>query len=784
MRPHIDAYPKDDPAYQQFLKDHPYLMQQNQARTTYVAAAEAPLDSNVVVGLKGAGGTFATLGQVGTLAMSSAGRAGDAILGVFGVESNSQDYWLGMTSDISTFKAEKLTTNRQDMTAKVITGVTGAAPIIALSFVSPPLAAVVGAVQAGDGTALSVMEQGGTPKAAAVAGGFQAVLSLATLGAAKYAPAPVFNSVFGTGAARTFIATAAAADVQAVGNMATAAYLESAGQSEIAQGFENTPDSLITQFGIGFGLHIGLTVAARGKPAPQTGPRRTSDTPEETTRPLTAQEEVPVSRPAPEAPRFSEPSTHEVDAPSMAQPKPRAQMTAREHAMDIAGRAAAAEPQVSAMINENLPQGGRLEGFDFRLKEVDSLTRKIESDSIADSIKVDEAARNINDALRYTYVVPKENFVPAIHETLAAFEAAGVKALDVKNTFTGDSKYKGVNTSLRMPDGQRIEVQFHTPESFHVKHEVNHGLYEEARLPTTSAARVIELNEQQRINNANIPTPEGIDTVKTYRTPKGIYPDDKGVHGYLPEPGARYGKPELDFTNPDFVAKNRDIRISYLNETKQLTDTIETMTASGKSPEEIAHRVIMERNAQQVAARSMMPPAEVAALEAFNMDNYGHPVGPTPKQLIVKYETWERVIEKALNKDLAINTLLGLHHPKGAPPAPQGPAPMGPAPQGPGPKGPAPQGPAPKVPGPQGPVSSKPASPMPAGAERIVPLSHKTTSGATITVTRGKTTTVIGAFQPDMQHIIKELAVPEIDGPRQQLIDGFSKPNEGGLEFS
>jgi hypothetical protein len=57
------------------------------------------------------------------------------------------------------------------------------------------------------------------------------------------------------------------------------------------------------------------------------------------------------------------------------------------------------------------------------------------------------------------------------------------------------------------PDGQRFEVQFHTPESFHAKHEVTHVAYERLRHPATSVAERRELMDFQREVSSWVPVP-------------------------------------------------------------------------------------------------------------------------------------------------------------------------------------------------------------------------------------------------------------------------------------
>ncbi len=64
-----------------------------------------------------------------------------------------------------------------------------------------------------------------------------------------------------------------------------------------------------------------------------------------------------------------------------------------------------------------------------------------------------------------------------------------------------------------------------------------------------------------------------------------------------------------------------------------------------------------------------------------------------------------------------------------------------------------------------------------------VPLTHVSTSGATLTVTPGLTTTVIGAFGPDLQYVFNELNIPVQSGSVADVVASFSKGNPGGLNF-
>jgi len=69
----------------------------------------------------------------------------------------------------------------------------------------------------------------------------------------------------------------------------------------------------------------------------------------------------------------------------------------------------------------------------------------------------------------------------------ARLENLGYEMCQSRNSWD-DAEYKGINTRWVTEGGQRFEVQFHTPESFHAKQYVTHGAYGRTRNPLTSDA--------------------------------------------------------------------------------------------------------------------------------------------------------------------------------------------------------------------------------------------------------------------------------------------------------
>jgi len=78
-------------------------------------------------------------------------------------------------------------------------------------------------------------------------------------------------------------------------------------------------------------------------------------------------------------------------------------------------------------------------------------------------------------------------------------------------------EYKGINSRWITADGQRFEVQFHTTESFHAKHEVTHKAYERLRDPATSDSERLELRAFQREVSSWIPIPPRAAVIPDYK---------------------------------------------------------------------------------------------------------------------------------------------------------------------------------------------------------------------------------------------------------------------------
>jgi len=187
---------------------------------------------------------------------------------------------------------------------------------------------------------------------------------------------------------------------------------------------------------------------------------------------------------------------------------------------DAIGRMHKAEPgfsaDVQAIVQEN-EHGGWLAGFEHRLKGEDRLKEKITEKLEAEPrMTASGALREVADAIRFTYGFQPENYTRGYYDIRERFESRGYEMYYSKNWWT-NPEYKGINTRWVAADGQRFEVQFHTPDSFHAKHFVTHDAYERIRDPATSRAELRELHAFQRAVSSRIQVPDGAADIPDYK---------------------------------------------------------------------------------------------------------------------------------------------------------------------------------------------------------------------------------------------------------------------------
>lgn len=195
---------------------------------------------------------------------------------------------------------------------------------------------------------------------------------------------------------------------------------------------------------------------------------------------------------------------------------------AATEAKNVYENLAKAEPQITSDIVDAVgANNGKMYGLDHRMKQETSLARKIAKDATDEyGGDLQKAAANIKDGCRYTAVFEVENFTDGYNNVKASLEAKGYKEERCKNFYedykNGDSQQKAVQCVFSDPNGNKLELQFHTYESQGAK-EVNHPLYEEYRGASTGNVDKANLNLRMKDISANVPDPEGVYDIKAHK---------------------------------------------------------------------------------------------------------------------------------------------------------------------------------------------------------------------------------------------------------------------------
>jgi hypothetical protein len=174
--------------------------------------------------------------------------------------------------------------------------------------------------------------------------------------------------------------------------------------------------------------------------------------------------------------------------------------SAADIAKAVYTRAATVEPAITARMRQAAAaNGAELAGLEFRLKSEASLTRKIASDAKAAGVSPVIAGAKVSDSVRYTMVVSEAEYSKVTVKVLGELEAEGWQ-VRVKNYWTySKTDYKGVNVALIGPDGDRVELQFHTLRSLTVKETQSHPLYERLRVSNDPAERADLVSQLEEV---------------------------------------------------------------------------------------------------------------------------------------------------------------------------------------------------------------------------------------------------------------------------------------------
>lgn len=172
------------------------------------------------------------------------------------------------------------------------------------------------------------------------------------------------------------------------------------------------------------------------------------------------------------------------------------------------------ESEVTALLKNIVSEnGGQLNGLEFKLKTKSSLTRKLISEAEVRNVTPDQVP--IGDALRYTAVFNPDKFASGAQATLDEFRNHGFKVVGIHHYWEG-LDYRGTNTKLSKY-GLVFELQFHTPESYKVKEEKSHPIYEELRVLPSDSPKRAALTKALAAIWMGVAVPIGAMMVKTLR---------------------------------------------------------------------------------------------------------------------------------------------------------------------------------------------------------------------------------------------------------------------------
>lgn len=165
-------------------------------------------------------------------------------------------------------------------------------------------------------------------------------------------------------------------------------------------------------------------------------------------------------------------------------------------------------------IERELPNGD-LAGIEYRLKGEERFKEKVSVETREKpELSVGQIAESMPDAVRYTFRFDKYDYARGYGQVRQRLEERGYALVLSRNTWDS-SQYKGINTRWRSPEGQIVEVQFHTLESFAAKQET-HAAYEKIRSPGISNQERQALRMYQQEVSAQIPVPDNVNTILDY----------------------------------------------------------------------------------------------------------------------------------------------------------------------------------------------------------------------------------------------------------------------------
>lgn len=175
------------------------------------------------------------------------------------------------------------------------------------------------------------------------------------------------------------------------------------------------------------------------------------------------------------------------------------------------------EPEITSdLIKISSDTGVKMTGLEYRIKTKDSFLRKVKKESghSLDPQIIKDTISSTNDVIRYTYQDQALTLVSSYKEITRALEAKGYEATVVKNFWINKGNpYNGINCTFKTPDGQKFEIQFHTPESYQIK-DRTHKDYEKWRVLNANSPEAVALRKKMTEQSRGMEIPAYIEEVR------------------------------------------------------------------------------------------------------------------------------------------------------------------------------------------------------------------------------------------------------------------------------
>lgn len=175
-------------------------------------------------------------------------------------------------------------------------------------------------------------------------------------------------------------------------------------------------------------------------------------------------------------------------------------------------KATESEPLITSSVKA-VAGNCRLEtyGLKNRVKGKESYLRKIRAE-----YNPDGNTYEVKDIIRYTLGSKNpDTLVERMNAAIAELNEMGYNTITLKNTWNNPKNpYKGINTIVAAPNGQKFEIQYHTRESFETKEKM-HKLYEDwRRFEDKTSKEAIKLSEEMTTLSKGLSVPKNIEKVK------------------------------------------------------------------------------------------------------------------------------------------------------------------------------------------------------------------------------------------------------------------------------